>query len=386
LDKFGGEIMKIYSLFFLIFFLPAASSAAPNQTVMAILRAAKNIVKTPITEAERLFIDKKYREMRDETKQDPDNFCSLGILGEDKITDLINVSDKARDKECSCVAWGSCLADMCPCDKLCPKGFGIFRHPEGITPKNLSTESNGLAFRNTEGGSKHKGDMGYCWGHARLTSQFNRLAFFDGSKKAPYDLHSEDLQEQRNAIKYYKGLIDKISKNKSVDIPGFPDLQSLSSEPSLQSYIADKVAEGWADQAMSWQGLGVSLGAKSKSDSKYQEILEATKERLDMNMQPTLVFTFKGQPFFTHASLVSHYEKLDDGSIKLCMRDNNFPESNAAKCEDYITLNKEGGLHHSYYGELGSIKVAHNENKDAVIQAKALRKKCQDEKKCEGSN
>ena len=373
--------MKTYAFFLVILFCLPVHSAS-NQTVLAITRAAKNIVKTPFTEAERLLIDKQYKEMRDETKADPDNFCSPGIIDENNISDLVNVSDKARDKECRCVAWGSCLADMCPCDKLCPNGFGIFRHPEGMTAKNLSSENNGLAFRNTEGGSKHKGDMGYCWGHARLTAQFNRLAFFDANKSAPFDLHSADSKEQNQAIKYYKGLIDKIVKNKSVAIPGFPDLQALSSEPSLQSYIADKVAEGWADQAMSWQGLGVSLGAKSKSDSKYQEILEATKERLDMNMQPTLVFTFKGQPFFTHASLVSHYEKLDDGSIKLCMRDNNFPESNAAECKDYMTLNKEGGLHHSAYGDIGSIKVAHNENKDAVIQAKALRKKCQDEKLC----
>ena len=46
-------------------------------------------------------------------------------------------------------------------------------------------------------------------------------------------IQTTDKKEQKKALKYYKKLIDKVLKNKAVDIPGFKDLHELSGSPIL---------------------------------------------------------------------------------------------------------------------------------------------------------
>ena len=157
---------------------------------------------------------------------------------------------------------------------------------------------------------------------------------------------------------------------------------SLSEYPAFQSYIGDKVAKSWADNAMSWQALSSGLGSKILSNEKYTKVFSDIRERVDMNMQPTIVFTSRGSKFFTHAVLVSHYEELQDGSVKLCLRDNNNSELNASDCTDSMTIDPEKGLIYSAWGEIGSISVAHNENPDANAQVASLKEKCKKENKC----
>jgi hypothetical protein len=142
------------------------------------------------------------------------------------------------------------------------------------------------------------------------------------------------------------------------------------------------MARGWADQAMSWQGLFTAADGRKQSNESYSKLFTDVKERIDLHMQPTIVFTSRGSPFTTHAVLVSHYETLPGGSLKLCLRDNNHSESRAATCRDNMMIDPGLGLVYSAWGEIGSAKLAHNDNADAAAQAASLERKCSDEKGC----
>jgi hypothetical protein len=313
------------------------------------------------------------------------------IVGKE-LAEMETLSEKVMALNCQCQPWGDCPLDVCSCERQCPENFKIFERPDQKTTKLITSRDNGLAFRNGSTPGQHEETHGYCWGHANVTSQFNRLAFFKPGIKAPHDLKSSDLTEENLAIDYYKKLIDKITNNEATDIPGISNLLELSSHPALQSYIGDKVANTWAKNAMSWQGIGTALSSKEQLTYTYELLFEDVKKRLDMNMQPTIVFTSRGSPFLTHATLISHYETLPDGGIILCVRDNNSSEQGAANCVNPMQIVPGKGL--VYNGslttagkmiggmEVGGARLAHNENADALTQAESLRKKCSTERDC----
>lgn len=362
-----------------------------DQTGLGVTSAVKNFFTTPVDAVSGIFSDAAYNRRREATlaQQETEGegeirYCvdPTGTpLPLDQMNSLDGLAQGLRSEACQCVPWGDCPKQVCACGSLCPRGFDIFRHPAGVTAKTLSTPANGLSFRNESVG-QYEMTGGYCWGHARLTSQFNRLAFFKPDEPAPHDIKSSNPEEQERAVKFYKGLIDKIVDNKAVNIPGYQDLQTLSDDPALQSYLGDKMAKGWADQAMSWQGLFTAVDGRKQSNESYSRLFTEVKQRIDMHMQPTIIFTSRGSPFMTHAVLVSHYETLPDGRMKLCLRDNNNPEYRAATCQDSMMIDPSNGLEYSAWGDIGSAKLAHNENADAAAQAASLQRKCSREKGC----
>lgn len=365
-----------------------------NQVGIGAGSAIKNFFATPIKAVQGIVSDADYDEKKEETIKNRKQAAKTDIeycldeaglpIEKNDLSSINKLSNNIRTLACKCRPWGDCPTNICSCGIQCPTGFDIFRHPGDMTTKKLSTPQNGLSFRNGRTPSKHSQTQGYCWGHARVTSQFNRLGFFKPNQKAPFNIQAQDPKEQDRAIDYYKKIIDQIDNNKPMDIPGFPDLQTMSKHPALQSYIADKVAKSWADQAMSWQGLSTGMGAAKKSNADYLKVFNEVKERIDMNMQPTIVFTSRGTTFDTHAVLVSHYEKGINGELILCLRDNNNPEIHASLCKDKMTIHPTKGLVYSdpAWGEIGDITVAHNDKPDATAQADALREKCLKEKDC----
>ena len=368
--------------------------AACNQVGLGVGSAVKNFFMSPVREVSKIFSNQEYRKQRDLSlaaglvQQEQEIRYCIGDNGQpipqENVSDLEDLQNSVRNLTCQCKAWGSCSKDICPCESLCPEGFGIFRRFAEST-KSLSGVENGLSFRNGSIPSKHTETNGYCWGHAKVTSQFNRLAFFKPDLAPPHDLNSTDEAEQNRAFEFYKDLIDKVNKNQATDIPGFRNLNELSSNPAFESYLGDKVAKTWANEAMSWQGLGAITNARKQSQSKYQEVINQVKERIDLNMQPTIVFNPRGEGMYSHAVLVSHYETRPDGSVKLCIRDNNYPESNAQSCRDQMWLHPERGLVYDQGGgleDVGNITIAHNENADALSQSSSLRAKCRREKSC----
>lgn len=383
-------------LVFFLLFIPTLASC--NQNMIGAESAVKNFFSSPINGVKSLFTDSSFDEKRRETiqhrkKKDNSKQVSYCIdtsgkpVDDSRLSSLEKLQQKIRTVACNCAPWGSCPTSVCSCAIQCPAGFDIFKHPSDMTTKKISQEKNGLAFRNRTIPSKYQQTQGYCWGHSRLTSQFNRLAFFKPQKKAPYSINAKNSSEQVKAINYYKKIIDKIDRNEAVDIPGFRDLKSFSEHPALQSYIADKVAKSWARHAMSWQGLSVATGSSKRTNAEYTQVFKDIKERLDMNMQPTIVFTKRGEKFYTHASLVSHYETLKNGQLKLCLRDNNNPEIYAEPCIDHMIIDPKKGLLYSdrRWGEIGDMTIVHNDKSDAVAQADSLREKCRNEKGCRGN-
>lgn len=378
----------------LLFYVLLLSIASCNQTGLGVGSAVKNFFTSPIKAVEGIFSDGDYAEKKEETLKNRKNSSKTDVeycldetgtpVEKSDLSSIEKLSKDIRTLACKCRPWGDCPTNICSCSIQCPTGFDIFKRPGDMTTKKLSKPENGLAFRNWSIPSKHEQTQGYCWGHARVTSQFNRLGFFKPNAKPPYNINSTDPNEQDHAIDYYKKLIDQIVKNKPVDIPGFSNLKTMSEHPALQSYIADKVAQTWADHAMSWQGLKTGLSSGRKSNSDYKKVFNDIKERIDMNMQPTIVFTSRGEAFQTHAVLVSHYQVLSNGEMALCLRDNNNPETNAELCEDFMVISPTKGLVYpgGTWGEIGDITIAHNDKADASAQADALRKKCLTEKDC----
>lgn len=373
---------------------------ACDQNGLGAWNATKNFFMTPINAVQSLWTNARYSSMEgktefDEQKAEELRYCHSAdgkpIVGKE-LAEMENLSEKVMALSCQCQPWGDCPLDVCSCERQCPENFKIFKRPNHKPIKNMTRMMNGLAFRNGNTPGQHEETQGYCWGHANITSQFNRLAFFKPGTKAPHDLKSSDPTEENRAISYYKDLIDKITSNEATDIPGINNLFELSSHPALQSYIGDKVANTWAKNAMSWQGLGTALSSKEQLTYTYELLIEDVKKRIDMNMQPTIVFTSRDSPFMTHATLISHYETSPDGGIILCVRDNNYSEQGAANCANPMKIVPGKGL--VYNGsltqkgemiggmEVGGIRLAHNENADALTQAESLRKKCSSERDC----
>jgi len=362
---------------------------ACNQNGLGAWHATKNFFATPVNAVKSLFTNESYQNKKSRTGYNTDlpeeiSYCAgsdgAPITGA-ALNELEKLSDQVLAVSCKCRPWGNCPTEVCPCERQCPNDFKIFERSEHQPIQNLTRIENGLAFRNVTTPSNYELTQGYCWGHANINSQFNRLAFFQPAKTPPHNIQSNDPVEQQKAIDYYKSLVDRINNNEVVEIPGFNNLFQFSSHPALQSYIGDKVAKTWASKAMSWQGLGTALSTKQQHQHTYELLFEDVKSRIDMNLQPTIVFTASSSAFYTHATLVSHYETKSDGKIKICLRENNYSENDNRQCKHSMHIDPVKGL---MYGsmEVGGAVIAHNENADTLAQAESLKQKCLNDRDC----
>lgn len=380
--------------FLLIFLLPLFLMSC-NQNMLGAGLAVKNFFTTPLSKVKNSITKSAYEEEKEKTEKANKNKDGKEIrycvddkgrsISSETRSDFEEILKHTTELVCECDSWGSCSKDLCSCENLCPDNFNIFKRPPYEDTEEMTTPQHSLAFRNLDTPSTIDSTQGYCWGHARVNSQFNRLAFFEPGKSAPHDLASPNEEEQRKAIEYYKELIDKVTSNKAVTIPGFQSLNEFSDHPALQSYLGDKVAKTWASHAMSWQGLSVGLSTEKKSKSYYQNTLSEIKEKMELGVQPTILYTVQGEKFATHALLASHLAKDDNGKEKLCLRDSNKNEALNGGCLNYLTLNDKGELTYTrstYTEVLGDIQMAHNEESDMVAQAQALKERCRKDKDC----
>lgn len=371
-----------------ILLIPLLMSQQCNQGMMGASKAVKNLVTSPFQGIKQAVTDHQYESIEEETldkhKNGPKYFdvkCSRSSSNAGADFGIFSkLQDHIREKVCSCRPWGTCTTGECACEKLCPDNFDIFQRKE---LEENTVKENSLAFRNTPGISDNfEMTQGFCWGHASVTSKFNRLAFFKGDKKPPYDLNSSNSATQDKAIEYYKALIDKVINNEPVDIPGFKNLNELSDHPSFDGYIGDKVAESWGDRAMSFQGAGIALKSESQSKSENTEFFNDVKKKLDLNQQPQIVFTKGGEKFKTHAVLVSHYKKDSRGGLILCVRDNNYSPNSNHLCANRMYMKSDGTVRYNRWGSIGGISVAYNDNGDALEQFNSLKDRCNKEKGC----
>lgn len=361
-------------------------SLSCDQTTLGIGTAVKNLVTYPVKAVKNVLSDKEYSKIERRTlKEDEVDLSEIRCSQENtnpQLNQVETLRDNVRALACKCIPWGTCSKEECECDILCPNNFNIFKRRE--IHENTKSE-NSLAFRNSPGVSEnYEMTNGFCWGHASLTSKFNRLAFFKNDKPAPFNINSENEQEQNNAIAYYKKKIDAVINNEAVDIEGFSNLKEFSDHPALQSYLGDMMAEQWADNAMTFQGLHVGLSSKAFPRKRIKRFLRKVKRKIDSNQQPQIVFTGAGKSFDTHTVLISHYQEKENGELILCVRDNNeMPDSNSV-CENKMYIDDSGKLQYENpdWGEIGGFKIAHNDNPDAVEQFEALKEKCNNDKDC----
>lgn len=376
-------MVRYINYIFLIFVI---TLVACNQNQLGVGYALRNLIKSPIDGISGLVSDSRYRSIESRRSPSlviPSGHCSTQLTESVIETDSIeSLSNTLRDTVCQCKSWGSCTKDVCECSILCPNNFEIFKREYVENISDYSKQEHSLAFRNTGGGSKYEATQGYCWGHSSITSKFNRLAFFNPNKAAPFDLSSENYDEQMRAVEYYKEKVDEIIRNNVAEIPGFDNLQSFSSHPALQSYIADKVATSWASRAMSFQGLGIVLSSSPDSEQENRERLNEIMRKIDNNQQPQILFNSNGSATSAHVVLVSNYVREDDGTVSLCIRDNNLSPDSNHRCHNKLQL-RNGSFHYSAWGDLGKVKIAHNDNADTLDQFESLKRHCSVKYNCE---
>lgn len=379
----------------LFVFLCLSVFVSCNQNMLAVGSAVKNFVTTPYRGVRDAIANRRYKRAVKKTQkalaENPEGqnaTCIVNpiekVMDEDDEKTIDDILSEVRPQVCSCKAWGTCSTKECSCEYLCPETLAILQRTDSL--QDLSKPENSLNFRNDwspnfENTPEHEMTAGFCWGHASITSKFNRLAFFDNDKQPPFDKNSPDPEVQNQLIDYYREQIDKVLDNKVADFPGIKNLQELSDIPGLEEYLYDKMGEAWADNAMTFQGLATVMQAKPMKRKKNEKFFEDVKAKIDNHQQPQILFTKEGAMGYTHAVLVSHYIKDGDDTI-LCIRDNNYPPSSNKDCRNRMELKEDGTINYNKWGTLGGTKLAHNDNREAVSQMGELVERCRSDKGC----
>ncbi len=278
---------------------------------------------------------------------------------------------------CKCAPWGDCPRNLCDCKALCPDSFDILSVHADRLP---GAPAHGLVFQNDPdffAGTRHPMVQGggYCWGHASVTSKFNRLGFFDPGHELTAPRSSK---EWRN---FYSRVIDDVTDNKATQIPGFSNLAEFSSHPTIQEMLAEKVAKEWAGKAMKLGTLGIAMKDGQMSPDTAQKLVTDVAERVKNHQAPQIAFTF-GRKFSTHIVIVSSVHAQSNGSHVFCLKDSNFSASQNQRCRRHIVIGADGSASGSDYGAIGGIEVASNEDSDTVAQISSLVKRCRGERGC----
>lgn len=257
-----------------------------------------------------------------------------------------------------------------------------------------ATVEDSLAFRVYEGDdfkdSKFEEQQGFCWGHAVVTQKFNRLADFSPNEKL---LDKSGLPVESGSkewVKLIKAKINSIIKNQAEMIPGFKNLHELSSTPPFDIHIKNQVAKQWAKEAMTFEGLGISLNSKVDSNKRIEKILNKLKLRIDQGISQQLIFTYNLYKFITHAVLV--YKYIEDGNnLTLCIRDSMRIPLPKESCQNKMTfeINSKTNKYQIIYnnwgligGPVGGIRLGPNDDEQAIDQIKNLSTYCRQKLRC----
>lgn len=369
---------KLFGFFIFIFLVCAC-----DQNTLGMGAAIKNFITLPIQGVKSLanvVSGKTYEAYKEKTRENDTSavICTEQSEGQ-QLNNLIKVA-------CKCEPWAYCRKELCSCEIMCPSNFNIFKRPNiSIEP----TPENTLSFINSPSAFKdYEMTQGYCWGHAAITQRFNRLGFFSPIKTPTYlgksIVESKDPESWKN---FYSNIIDKISSNEAVEIPGFANLGEFSSHPVIQEMLADRVAQTWASHAMSFNGLSSALGTSAMTKKETQDLIKNIKERLSYNQSPQLIMTAKDSAFYTHVVLVSGIKEVG-GETRICLNDNNYPAKMNSNCQHYLKVTQAGDIIYpksAWYGTtMGRIDVTANEDSDTVTQVASLTKYCRGQKDCDG--
>lgn len=364
---------KIYFLIIFSFLsVPAQAQKRQGQVFLGIKMGAKNLLKTTTVDPiARLLNRKKHFLPTTICSTDPLKYSVMSEKSEE-VTSLLSFLSS------ECKPWS--LNEKCDCSIRCPDDYSVIKY----APFNESmyvTEENSLPFRNDPDSftdSKFKTDFGICWGHAIGTQRFNRLAVFQDDEELMNKKGSVLKKNSKEWEKVIKKKINRVFRNHIELFPGFSNLNELASTPPFDVYIKNKVARAWANEAMSFQGLGMVLNSEVDRSKRVDKVLTRLMDRINQGISPQIIFTAKGYKGFTHAVLVSDF-KVKDESVILCLRDNNYSIKNNKDCANKMTFTKKNGkysINYGPWGAIGGVRFGHNEDKDFIKQIKNVRRFC----------
>jgi hypothetical protein len=354
---------------------------ACNQIGIGVSQGLKNLASTPVSALRSGWNSltgntySSYSKQTDELrKEEPDSCADKQAPEKGMFEKLKEAMMGVRDEACTCRPWGTCPPSNCECKVLCPDSFDIFSvHKERIRgrPEDEMVFGNSRAYY-----KNYLATNGYCWGHASMTAKFDRLAFFDATKKISASPSSAQWRD------HYRGVIDRIAANEAVDIPGFKNLSEFSAHPTIQEMLADRIAFEWGEKAMTWSALAAGMDSGQMSASAAADLVRDLKRRTSLYQAPQIVFTKLGDKFLTHATLVGSVVDLPGGVARICLRDSNLGPAKRADCSNHFDVKPSGEIKGSLYGKIGGIRVPSNENAETIEQLHSLRKRCEKVKGC----
>jgi hypothetical protein len=347
-------------------------SKKQGQVFLGIKTGLKNLFKTTtIDPISRLLSRKKHYLPTTMCSSDPLKHKMLTQHTEEATSLLSFISSE-------CKPWS--LNDKCSCSIRCPDDYNIIKYAPFNESLNV-TEENSFPFRNSSSDfadSKFKNTYGICWGHAIGTQRFNRLAIFQEDEPLTNRRGKVLEKNSKKWVREIKKKINRVFRNHLEIFPGFSNLRELASTPPFDVYIKNKVAKKWANEAMSFQGLGMVLNSQVDKLKKVDRVLVRLMDRINQGISPQIIFTAKGYKGMTHAVLVSDY-KVKEDSVVLCLRDNNYSIKNNKNCANKMTFIKRDGkysINYGPWGAIGGVRFGHNEDKDLIKQIKNVRRLC----------
>lgn len=187
------------------------------------------------------------------------------------------------------------------CHQVCPENMNILN----INSRNLiQNESNSLSFLNQPNYFKDimQYDYGFCWGHARLTTQLRYLAFFD----------PENIYLSTKHVKYserWKQLIRnnllKITQNQPQFFPYIKSIRELSELFPVE--LKKFVIRNWSNNAISIENyLNTYRNQITYSKVKLLEMIKELQLRLSLGQEPEVIFNIWGSDEWIHVVLVKN--------------------------------------------------------------------------------
>lgn len=232
---------------------------------------------------------------------------------------------------------------------------------------------NDLSFENDsyDFSSLLDAQYGVCMGVSSVIRKFNMLAYFDINNQDGRDVPLRHENEKKWRA-YYEGLIDRVMNNMPTIIPGFYDLEDLSSHGNFYTYLQKHSLDQWALNNLTLRGgLREMLGGLIKnrfSKKKGLRLYRQLRKRLSLHYNPKVYLT---QPLRTsdaqkpdgmedleiwiHVMQVySLSEMKKDGSYTVSLWDPNYPASHPG-ARAMVDINSQGKALY-YHKDLGDGK------------------------------
>ncbi len=205
---------------------------------------------------------------------------------------------------------------------------------------NLETT---FAFTNTDKDFEgvFKKNMGVCRGYASLRRKFRFLAYFDKENVSGIEVPNRDTKKgQKQWLKFYKKIVQDIRDYKYRVIPGFANLQEMSSDPEVGEMMKWQVMYEWRDKNFS---PGTGLGTVIKGNhvhSKYEELL-SMRERIEKNAKlghNTLVWLSERHSGWIHSLEAIEASPVDEnGTFTITFWNDKFTQLDRAKSTLVVT-------------------------------------------------